>query len=279
MFDIKQVILASYVGLFLLSGCDNDQKPIHLNEVIFHPTFNNQKLTCDSVISHSNNYWHYSQLQFFISIIELQDNTGTWQKASLLTSAYQTKNVALLGEYCQQPKVNDQAISNTNWSLKFDKNTNLNKATHIRFTLGLPFAINHLNPLTQKSPLNIPSMFWVWQQGHKFLRIEMAAHNDNWLFHLGSVGCQALSPLRMPSQECRYPNRYIVELPLSKENANIVFDLANLLNQILITEQNSCQSSPQQDSCQRLFANLRKKNEHSVFQSVKQKQQKERPHD
>ena len=36
----------------------------------------------------------------------------------------------------------------------------------------MPWQLNHQNPLTASSPLNISEMFWSWQLGHKFLRFD-----------------------------------------------------------------------------------------------------------
>jgi len=257
--------LAIFISLFFISSCDNSRKLLNQNnqKIVFKPSYNNKSLNCNSSIQHSNQSWKFNQVQFFISAIELKGNKGKWQKGSLIKSLYQTDKIALLGEYCELS--NKQ--SNANWVLNFDEKIDLANTTHIRFDLGLPFAINHLNPLTQESPLNIPTMFWGWQKGHKFLRLEMETNNDNWLFHLGSVGCKAASPLRAPKQECLYPNRYTYELPITKKDNQITLEFAALLNNITINEQASCQSSPDNTSCQTLLNNLKEKGKHSVFKS------------
>ena len=144
----------------------------------------------------------------------------------------------------------------------------LSKIKEIKFTLGIPFELNHLNPLTQTSPLNVPTMFWVWQTGHKFLRFEMLSEDDSWLFHLGSTGCSAPSPMRPPSIECRHENRYEITLPLQNASSVLLtnnnmelisvlkLDLAALLKNISTGKENNCQSSPSEISCQKLFKNL-----------------------
>ena len=43
----------------------------------------------------------------------------------------------------------------------------------LSFNIGVPFAINHQNPLLQESPLNDSSMFWAWRNGYKFVRWDM----------------------------------------------------------------------------------------------------------
>ena len=273
MINFKPLILIFLINVFLIMSCDNlgmsaRETP---DEVAFIPSYNGESIGCDSVITHSDDRWHYTQLQFYISDISLKDSMGKWQKAPLVPSPYQTSNVALLGENCNLGKENSKA----NWSVILTKQARLINSSQIRFTLGLPFAVNHLNPLTQQSPLNVPTMFWGWQQGHKFLRLEMSSSKHDWLFHLGSVACQSASPLRAPIKECRYPNRYTFELPLSKANPVVIFELSALLNNIMISEQNHCQSSPNKPSCQILVTNLQQQGALAVFQN----NQQTRPHE
>ena len=82
----------------------------------------------------------------------------------------------------------------------------------IRFTVGVPFELNHGNPLTAPAPLDRSDMFWAWQSGHKFLRVDFAADAREWSFHLGSTGCSSASALRPPQRACAQPNLIRVEL-------------------------------------------------------------------
>jgi uncharacterized repeat protein (TIGR04052 family) len=71
------------------------------------------------------------------------------------------------------------------------------KYTGVVFDLGVPFALNHADVATAKSPLNVKAMWWNWQGGYKFVRIDLKtkspAPNDAFLIHLGSTGCGALA--------------------------------------------------------------------------------------
>lgn len=274
MLNLINITLTTVFALLLLSSCDTAQNSPSTH-VYFKPMFNNKILNCYSPFMHSNQQWHYTQLQFFISGIQAKNYANVWQNLPLKTSAFQSNNSVLLGERCQDAtaqgnlQTKTHKPNNANWQIFFTENTNLNNYTHIRFTLGLPFEVNHLNPLIQDSPLNIPSMFWSWQGGHKFLRLELMSASDNWLFHLGSVGCAAASPMRAPLQECLQPNRYSYELALNKNNPMITFELAELLNNLTVSEQTSCQSSPESIACQTLFENLKAINNDGVFRLKK----------
>jgi len=84
--------------------------------------------------------------------------------------------------------------------------------TGVRFTLGVPFDLNHGNPLTAKPPLDRADLFWAWQSGYKFLRVDARHEGKEWSFHLGSTGCSSASALRPPVRPCAQPNRVRVEL-------------------------------------------------------------------
>jgi uncharacterized repeat protein (TIGR04052 family) len=82
----------------------------------------------------------------------------------------------------------------------------------VRFSVGVPFDLNHSNPLTAAAPLNRTELFWSWQLGYKFLRVELTDDQHASAFHLGSTGCSSASALRPPQQPCAQPNVMRVEL-------------------------------------------------------------------
>jgi uncharacterized repeat protein (TIGR04052 family) len=82
----------------------------------------------------------------------------------------------------------------------------------VRFVVGVPFALNHANPLTAGEPLNRADLFWTWQAGYKFLRVDLAGDQGEWSFHLGSTGCASASAVRPPESPCAQPNLMHVEL-------------------------------------------------------------------
>jgi uncharacterized repeat protein (TIGR04052 family) len=258
--DISKKLLAATtllgLGGLILSGCVQDYSP---TKIIFTPKYETTALNCSTSFSHVNKKdgdsskqqgWKYQQLQFFIHNIEVKTSQNDWQPWLMTTNAYQSKNVALLGEVCNE--VNKQS----NWELELSALTEVEDITDIRFTLGIPFSLNHLNPLTQSSPLNVSSMFWGWLGGHKFMRVELTSGNKDWLFHLGSTGCKALSPIRAPENECLQPNRVVISLPFTKKTTDIELDLSVLFRDLELTRNNSCQSSPDNENCKVLFENI-----------------------
>jgi len=252
--------------LIMLNGCSRVE---HLPLVNFNIKYQDQLLKCGIEFDHLSKQWQLKQLQFFVSNIALKNKQGSWHSWLMQKNPHQSHNVALIGEQCSDIKNHFNE-----WTINLSEQLNLNDYTAIKFTLGVPFELNHLNPLTQPSPLNDSSMFWVWQTGHKFLRLELTNADENWLFHLGSTGCNAPSAVRAPKNECKYPNRVNVELDLPKEWQNtkskenetrqqqsinsldINIDLAKLLNGLALNANTFCQSSPDNESCKPLLSAL-----------------------
>jgi len=247
--------VASY--FFSLASSDNRQMNVQL-------LWQDEKLGCQATFNpeSGNQAWFIEQLQFFISDIEFYSEHLGWQRAMLNNTAFQANNTVLLGTNCRDTQHKNGAGNTDNWSVDFQSTISMNDASRIRFTLGVPFQVNHLNPISQQSPLNLPSMFWIWQTGHKFLRLELAANHEKWLFHLGSTGCKSVSAMRAPKSNCLYPNRFNFELPLginsknAKGNLAINVDLAELLKHVELSASSSCQSEQNNKSCQQLFDNL-----------------------
>ena len=220
-----------------------------------------EPLNCESTFmaGQEHNTWFIEQFQFFISNIQFGSDSLGWQEVKLSETAFQTENTVLLGTKCLTTQQSTTLANAGNWNINFAENTIISEYSRIRFSLGVPFESNHLNPISQKSPLNLPSMFWVWQTGHKFMRLELAGNNMQWLFHLGSTGCQSASVMRAPKKACRYPNRFDFDIPIEHNDGESIalnIDLAVLLKNVSLTAVSSCQSETDSLTCQQLFSNL-----------------------
>jgi len=63
--------------------------------------------------------------------------------------------------------------------------------TGLEFKVGLPPERNHLNAPIEPAPLNAPRMWWSWQGGYKFVRLDVRSRtNEAFFFHLGASGCR-----------------------------------------------------------------------------------------
>ncbi|MDO6444598.1 metallo-mystery pair system four-Cys motif protein [Colwellia sp. 1_MG-2023] len=250
--DSKKTVYL-FMMLFVFGCSKNNNSAI----LMFEPIYNGQIIECNNKINHQNKAWLVNQLQFFISQVQLQNRQGNWQNMALAKTTKQTENTALLGSTCQGAEFE-------HWQLNFKDDFSLADFQAVRFSLGVPFEQNHLNPLQQPSPLNDSSMFWIWQTGHKFLRLEMSSGADDWLFHLGSTGCKSQSVMRAPNDACLYPNVFQFQLPLGKSNT-IAFDLSKLIGELPLAMATSCQSEHDNPACRPLFTRLIETGKQAVF--------------
>ncbi|MET1254028.1 MbnP family copper-binding protein [Aliikangiella maris] len=233
----------------LLVSCN--QADIFNNTLIvnFKPKYQQQELTCDSHITQTNKLWQINQFQFYISDVSLMAD-NQWHSAKFVTSAAtqnSTERVALLGGVCPQP---------FNWQVTLQSTVPATGIKQIRFSLGVPFDLNHQNPMTQPSPLNQPDMFWTWQLGHKFMRLELTTSQQDWIFHLGSTGCQSASSMRAPSTQCKHPNLVDITLENFQADKTIQVDLFQLIRSIDFLDEPACQSEQHSALCQKLFSRL-----------------------
>jgi uncharacterized repeat protein (TIGR04052 family) len=258
------LFLLSFLTMFM-GSCSklSDVKSIKVE--IWH---NGSALTCNAFDSHQQ-VWSIQQLAFFISNVKLLENNTVYEP-QLSSTPWQTGNVVLI-----QPDLNGCAIKleddnipdqndpiafetlKSNHDLQFLLPVDLDASDQLSFTLAVPFEFNHQNPLLQPSPLNLPSMFWSWRSGHKFLRLDMQAPDKNWVFHLGSVGCTAVSTMRAPQSECVQPNRVEFHLDKKHNGTTLVMHLDRLIANISMQNNDSCLFHSGQKSCTVLMSNLK----------------------
>ncbi|MEO0521163.1 MAG: MbnP family copper-binding protein [Cyanobacteria bacterium P01_A01_bin.116] len=55
----------------------------------------------------------------------------------------------------------------------------------LKFTLGVPFALNHIDSTLAPSPLNLTSLWWNWNFGYKFARVDMEPVNETAMAETG----------------------------------------------------------------------------------------------
>ncbi|MBN8620544.1 MAG: metallo-mystery pair system four-Cys motif protein [Anaerolineae bacterium] len=133
--------------------------------------------------------------------------------------------------------------------------------TGLVFELGVPFELNHLDASVAPSPLNVAAMWWVWQVGYKFVRIDLMADGQPWFIHLGSTDCESADFNTPPESPCGAPNRVEVRFESFNPAHDIVtVDLASVVEGIDLStsqpEPPGCMSGKDDADCTILFPNL-----------------------
>lgn len=221
-----------------------------------------------------------SDFRFYVSGVELIDASGKAVAVKLdQDERWQHRDVALLdfenrsGPCLTGTQETRDTISGT---------VPAGAYRGLRFTLGVPFDLNHADATIAPSPLNLTSLFWNWQAGYKFLRIDLATNGRpqdikpgdvprfgdrtasnrlGFAIHLGSTMCAAEGPARPPAS-CANPNRPVVEFPaFDPDKDSVVADLKSVLEGVDVDVNQAdspagCMSTPSDGDCNPLLRNF-----------------------
>ena len=174
-----------------------------------------------------------TDLRFYVYDVNLVTAEGVASPVSLTPGTFQSSTVALLDfeDGCGTdgtPAMNT-SVSGTVTGGPFTK---------LRFTLGVPPAQDYLDITTATAPLDVTGMYWVWQYGYKFFKMDASAAipdtgsgtSTPFFLHLGSSGCPGTDPTAPPSSPCEYPNQAAIELAgFDAASSTVVADVAAVL--------------------------------------------------
>lgn len=184
--------------------------------------------------------------RLYVHDLRLVDATGKeWTLTLEQDGLWQTANVALLDfEDKTGTCINGTAPTNTVVRGSYDALHEDVDFTGLKFRVGVPFALNHHDMSTAPSPLNLSGMFWGWQGGYKFVRIDMkvpgvaaaepAPHGEGAgvNIHIGSTGCTLAAGTQAVSS-CTGPNRSEIALDgFDATEDTVVLDYAALVDGI-----------------------------------------------
>lgn len=201
-----------------------------------------------------------TEMRFFVSGVELVAADGSAVPVELdVDGLWQSERVALLDfEDGSGPCVNGNAPTRD----VVTGTVPAGEYVGLRFDVGVPFEDNHLDLTTQPSPLSLSRMFWAWNSGYKFMRLDLRVGDGGWMVHLGSTNCSPRDSATSPPERCAHPNRPTIVLDdFDVANDAVVFDLASLLADADVSRNTEgtaggCMSSQQDPECAPLFASL-----------------------
>jgi uncharacterized repeat protein (TIGR04052 family) len=154
---------------------------------------------CDRIYQHRGANFSAADFRFYVHDVALIDEAGRaipvalkqdgrWQQRNLALLDFEDKRGACGNGTSEMRKVIEGEITETPNQ----------RISGVRFTLGVPFALNHQDATIASAPLNLTSLFWNWRGGYKFARIDlMSTRADGsrvpFPIHLGSTGCMPAS--------------------------------------------------------------------------------------
>ena len=112
-----------------------------------------------------------SDFRFYVSDIALIDGDGNAVPLELEQDGkWQYQNTALL-DFEDGTKTCDNGTTEVNTTVV--GTIPQGDYQSLQFTMGVPEDLNHEDAAIAPSPLNLTSMWWNWQGGYKFLRVEL----------------------------------------------------------------------------------------------------------
>ena len=231
--------------LICLSACSAKRTPVHVD---FEALWAGQPLRCeDSDIA-------LTDLRFFVSNVVLLDANGVEHSMTLTPDEqWQQDDVALI-DLENGTKACSNGTADMNASIK--GTVVAGEFVALKFSVGVPFELNHANPMLARPPLDRAAMHWHWRSGYKFLRAGISTPNDGFWIHLGSTGCEGTI---QNITGCSFPNRVSVELPrFSPATDSVTVDLAQLFPCVDLDDgvRGDCSSSPAESACAKPFESL-----------------------
>ncbi|MFM2417552.1 MAG: hypothetical protein RL385_2275 [Pseudomonadota bacterium] len=148
--------------------------------------------------------------------------------------------------------------------------------TGVAFSLGVPEALNHLDIIKAKAPLNVSGLYWTWLTGYMFTEFNLKTTESfaavgpdgealsprpaQFPIHLGSGSCDGDFRKGEPIT-CKNPNRANVRLDaFDAARDAVVLDLDALVGTTDLTvahgENNGCMAGPDDLDCAEIFKSI-----------------------
>jgi len=250
--DGRAIAIALLASLWLTSGC-SEPEPVSIS-IPFQARVGDRPFSCQSTLGIGEDPaggLMANDLRFYVHDVELIDATGRAVGVHLTADgAFQRASLVLL-DFEDGTGSCENGTTATHTSITGTVPPGDYRG--LRFTLGVPFALNHADPGVADPPLNLGRMHWGWQAGYKFLRFEAAdAMGHGFRFHLGSTGCEGTIG---NIQRCSRPNRPTVTLEgFAIGQSRVIVQLAPLLATFDGKTTRSCMSDIDSADCAPMFA-------------------------
>ncbi|WMP19005.1 MbnP family copper-binding protein [Thiothrix lacustris] len=234
-------------------------------------------INCDATLTglgSSGDSGKVSDFAFYVHGITLKTSDGKSVAATLDDNDFQDPQygVALL-DFQDKTDACTGSVKTTNKAVKIKAAVDPTTVTGVEFTVGVPSTANHHNASISRAPYNRSGLFWAWQSGHKFMRLDVnptalvtkldTTTTKTFNLHLGSTGCTG-DATTGAVVTCTSPNRPSVTLDGVKvtgtTTSTIVLDYAKLIAGTNINIDTGgaigCMSAQDDKDCPTIFNNL-----------------------
>ncbi|AGC48867.1 hypothetical protein MYSTI_07595 [Myxococcus stipitatus DSM 14675] len=216
--------------LLLLQACGDDAESRKTYTVRFSPQVRQEALTCQGLytdIGTSRSTLELLDFKMYVRDVTLVrangerhplklEQDGTWQRDAIALLDFED------GTGTCRKETNSQMHREVVGSAPEHDDY-----TRLEFKVGLPPEINHLDAERQAAPLDKTPMWWQWQTGYKFVKLDIRTPaNAEYVFHLGASGCRGTPG---EGYNCASNNQATITLDdFSPETNQVVLDVAGL---------------------------------------------------
>lgn len=251
-FVLQRALKASsaILAVLLVASCHRPPTAVHIE---FAATYAGQPIGC--AVGQAG--VALTDLRFYVHGIDVTTSAGRMLPFRLIPDErWQNRNVALVdledGQgYCLN------GTSALNSSVRGEVALGPGESIEaVGFSIGVPEALNHADPMAAGVPLNYTVMHWHWRSGYKFLRAGIVDGNGAAWLHLGSANCKGTIG---NIEGCNIPNRPAVSAqdfdPLQRV---LLVDLAAIFAHGRDPQKaaRSCESGVADPQCQSMFEGL-----------------------
>jgi uncharacterized repeat protein (TIGR04052 family) len=284
------VILGCILVLsLLLTACSNQNNNTDGNITLqFAMKVGSQDIACGKEFSElgtAKTKVTFTDARFYVSNIRLVNTQGETVSLQLTQDGqWQYQNVALLDFENGSGTCSESGNALTHNTVTGKVPAGSYNA--VIFDLGVPRELNHADVSAAAAPLNVPAMWWNWQGGYKFVRVDMrtsmegmsgmnmgsgssttpvaSGHGNmtvppnTWYIHLGSTGCASPNAASKPAEACTNPNMVNIRLSnFTPGSSVIVADISGLLSGVPLNKNTlnppGCMSGKDDPDCGPLF--------------------------
>ena len=256
------LVLAAATAVTACSDSTGPEGPVDVS-IEFAAVVNGTAFACGQTftgVGTSSTDIVLTDFRFYVSGVELLDASGSAQPLELAQDGtWQREDVALLDfEDASTSCVNGTPATNTT----VRGTVPAGNYTGLRFTLGVPEDMNHVDQTTAAAPLDLTALFWSWNGGYKFARMDhtSADQPNGWNVHLGSTGCTPAGDPTVPATSCTNGHRPTITFAVFDWEANeVVADYGALVQDSDLsvnTNQKGCMSFPGDPDCAPVMNNF-----------------------
>ena len=273
--------LAAIASCAILSACSSSNSgDVAASEerdvaIAFAAEANNVAIDCDTQLTGIGNpstNAAVKEFRFYVHDVSLLDQEGNAYNVQLDDSEWTYQNLALLDFMSKDTSCGGSAKETNkqlNGTVSVPSSAEL---VGLRFKVGVPNDLNHMDRATAPAPLDQTSLHWNWQNGYKFARLDIAPLGGmtrpsdpsfsapTWNFHLGSTNCVG-DPQTGDVISCARPNRPLIELTNFDYRSNkVTLDFAALMAQIDLSQdlggKPGCMAGATDPECSQTFSAL-----------------------